>query len=311
MAIQYDTIANKDFSKGMDTYSAKNNIQPGHTSTLRNVDVNASGVLSTRKGYERYCGQLPIRVSKITHTAPSGGNNGKIRLTLDDSQTIDLSTTQAGPVVVGGRLNYREIVDSTAGTYDSNTVGGDFSEDINYQWYSTYTLVNRQTLAMGANTLSIGQASHGVSTKYIFTGLAEATAVSGNSNLVVMPSSTRIDEVSFDVEIDYTDYTETGDGFFYFKEKSAVAGTTYIHPITASTNETVLAATHNLSNTNIGVRCYESAAGTTTEVIPASVTINTSGDVAITFDAAVTGWAIITACPVANRQVSTDRKSVV
>lgn len=371
MALQYQDVVKKDISRGIDSYSAKSNIADGYAEDLLNVDCDASGKLEKRKGYLGYYGWVPLRVEKIRHSGTS------IYLTFDDSQAIDLASTGGGPLVVYGKV---ASADAPGGGY-----AGDFSTTNQCHYYSSFSLSNRDTLSSPSGTITKTADDHGATSKYIFCGLTEALNNDDTDNTQILVDETRINESTFQVDMDYT-VAASSDAFFYYLEKSAVSGETYIgtiaatsydefvdgnvitgldtiylpsHPfsdddvvrlatsgtlpegLSTATNYYVVkvdannikfsttagggsvvditaaagggthtvteliqipAATHNLSNFNIGVKCFDDTltGGSLTEVIPASIEIDTSGNIEIELEASFSGEVVVTRTALAN-----------
>lgn len=292
MALTWQDIVKKDLSKGIDSYSSPTNIKDGWSEDLVNVDSEASGQLPKRVGYLGHKGWIPLRAKEITHSGT------QITLTFDDSQAIDLSVIGSSPLIVNGI-----IPTSLSGS-------GDFSGTEATRYYDSFSVDNRDTLAVGSNTITKAASQHGLSTPYIFTGLAESDDTLNNHHTVIIPDEVNINETSYSVDVDYTNAVAS-EGFFYFLDKSAEAGTTYIHTVTApATSVTISAATHGLSNFNIGVKCFDdiSTSGTITEIIPDEITINGSGEVVVTFSSNFpdesggngTAYIVLTAVPLAN-----------
>lgn len=111
----------KDFSRGLDNFSARSNIKEGYSESLLNVDVSPAGYIETRKGYQGYYGHLPVRVVSVEHDGTD------IIFTLDSS--IDLTTVVKGPLVVYGKLSSAQTDGDFTNTptgvyYPAWTIGG-------------------------------------------------------------------------------------------------------------------------------------------------------------------------------------------
>lgn len=293
MALQSTDVLKRHLARGIDSYSARSAILDGFAEDLLNFDLSSSGQLHKRKGYEGYLGWVPLRVKSIAHSGTA------IRLTFDDSQSIDLAEVGIGPLVVQGKL---PSDDAPGGGY-----AGDFSTTNQVHYYTDYTISNRETLTAYSSTLTKTESQHGISSPYIFTGLATSDDALLVDHTIIGPNNTAINTTTNQITIRYS-VAASGDGFFYYADKSAEAGVTYIHNVAApSTSETISAVTHNLTNFNIGVRCYDDtiAAGSLTEVGPSLITIDGSGNVVVTFGSAFQGDIILTAAPLANVTTTT------
>ena len=288
MARSFVTVPKKQLARGIDAYSALTNIPDGYSSELQNVDVNASGKIEKRRGYEGYYGRVPVRISNIEHDGTD------IIFELDTG--VDLSSAKPGPIVVAGKL--------------SSSQSGDWTDSDNAEYYESFTINDRNLLTSPSGILSKPQSSHGVESSNLFIGLAESLNAANTDNASVIPDEIRIDDTSYDVDIDYAISSSTN-GFFYFSDKQADPGNVYVKTgLAAVTSTTILVGEHNLNNFNIIVKAYDTSvnAGKSTEIIPSDITIDTSGNVTVEFDVAFTGKVILSAAPVSN--VLTELASV-
>lgn len=297
MAFDWTDITKKDVSKGIDSYSQPTNIQEGYAEDILNHDADANGSLPKRKGYVGYRGYVPVRVKAISHSGT------EISFTLDDSQAIDLLSTLSSPLVAYGKLD------------SSVSASGDFTSTNACRYYSTFQVDNKDSLSAGSGTLPKTTSQHGLSTQYIFVGLAESDSTINASNTVLIPDGVSINETTYNIDIDYTIVADA-DVYFYYADKSAESGVTYINEIaggSAATSHTITAGTHGLSNFNIGVKCFDdlNGSGEITEIIPDDITIDNSGEVIVTFNsnfpsaAGGTGYITLTACPITNINAGT------
>lgn len=223
------TISIKDLARGIDAYSAQNNIQDGYSADLVNVDVNDSGYVQKRRGYEGYLGHLPLRANSFKH------KNNISRICFDSAAQLTSQAPQ--PIVVYGE---------TEGTIYSGLLS---------KYYSSY--VNRIILASaGSNDLFRASDLAKSSTDYLFA-LAFSSSTSNKSWTLPTTeiSKLEIDTLTFNTEIEYTVGTNKN-CFVYTRDASALAGTRYIKSdsqIAASTTSTITipASSHGLVNFNI------------------------------------------------------------
>jgi hypothetical protein len=284
MAVQYQVIPSKDLSRGEDARSAPSAIPAGYSESLLNVNTNANGWAATRKGYQGYYGWVPIRVTSIAHTGTT------IKLSFDSSQAIDLSNTLKGPLLVYGKLSSAQV--------------GDFTTTDALRYYTGFVLSSKHALTSPSGTITLAQEDHGLDTPYIFLGTGTNTDTTSSDYTSFYPDSVDIDDTTYDVEIDYT-IASSATGLVWFLDRPALAGTTHIESVVAETTVTVAAGGHNLDNFNILVRCFDtSVAGTNTEIIPDSVTVDSAGEVVVTFAAAFTGDIVYTCVSDSQRVVS-------
>lgn len=292
MALQYSDIVKKQLARGIDSYSARANILDGYAEVVLNADVKSSGQLSKRKGYESHRGWVPLRVKEYNHVGD------KIYLTFDDSQSIDMSAVGTSPLVIQGRLNVQDGGDPTVadgGYY------GDFRSTDRATYYAGFDINNRVVISAGAlESNSIPADDLGLTSPYVFIGLAKADSTTTTSHYQIGLTDVQIDTATYN-SVAWYSYETAGSGFYYYLDKSAVAGTTHVETCTTNTTFTITAATHNLSNYNLGVRCFDNTTpGYLYEVLPTQVTISSTGSVTVDFDSNFAGYIIITACPLLN-----------
>lgn len=96
MAIQYTSIQEQDFSGGIDTQPAENQIKETYLEKCQNAIADAGGSIKQRSGYITYAGGVPIRVENIDIQGT------EIRMTLDNA--INVASLTAQPIFVYGRL---------------------------------------------------------------------------------------------------------------------------------------------------------------------------------------------------------------
>lgn len=279
MAKQYTTVTHRDISRGIDARSAENRIPDGYSEDLQNVETNSEGHLVKRKGYQGHCGYVPLRVSSLGYTKDSTNN---ICFTLDSS--VDLSTVRSTPLVAFGKLS-------------ESKSEGDYTDTDSAHYYPSFTVDKTKTLSAPSGTLTIPATEHGLSVDTLFVGIAESTSATNNSNSQLLVDAVRVDQGTFDVDIDYTVASDT-EVYVYVADKSAVGGDVYVHPTTASTSISITAATHNLDNSNIIPKVFEDDSGDWREVTPDTFTVTPAGDVTVTFSSSASYRVILSAAPV-------------
>lgn len=91
----FTTISHKIIGRGVDNNSTFNNIQPGFSSSIVNMDCAEQGYLEKRKGYQGFFGDIPLRIDEIEKN-------------IDNTATINLDTevnlllAPSTPVVLWG-----------------------------------------------------------------------------------------------------------------------------------------------------------------------------------------------------------------
>ncbi len=284
--LQYVTVRERDLGGGIDQQSAENQLAEGYCEDIENADPKSTGQVAKRTGYQGYAGYVPVRVQAVEYSGTT------INFILADS--IELPTGQSSPLIVQGQ---------------TSEASGDFaSETIIY--FENFTADIRRVFGTGSGSVSLPQTEHDISTPLMFIGVAASTSVTNNSNEQFFPDAITIDKTTYDVDIDYTNNTsDSFDAFIYAKDKSAVAGTTYVQTgntvNTGSNSFTITAGTHALDNNNIIVEVYEDTGTEYKRVQADEVYLNDStGDIQIDIQnntsSSFTAVFILTAAPTAN-----------
>lgn len=265
----YQTIRVPDLGAGIDAESAENAIQPGWAENIVNADPQPSGYIQTRRGYQGYGGNIPVRVTEVHQTGTD------LELTLDTS--IDLSNIRSQPLVIQGMT--------------SNSTGGDFpNTGINTHYYSGFTDNIAVPFATGTHTDIVLGANHGITTPIIWTGIAKSTSVVNTSNTQIFADDISVNKVSHNISYTYINGTGSSfDGFIFPQGQIPTAGDVYNSPLTTINTGintyTVLAATHLLKNHNIIVKVFQDTGAAYDELVPDAVIINDlTGTVSITIN---------------------------
>jgi len=270
MAIQYQSIVEKAFTRGINQLAAEAAIPAGHIEDCLNADAAPEGQLEKRKGFETH-GWLPLRVVSVEQTA---GALGPICFTLDDS--IDVSQLKPAPILVQGRANF-------------GTSGYDFDTTAGYRYYSTFSVDVRKTFtALSTTTQTLTAAEHGIGNATVMLGIVESTSETTRSNSVIIPNAQSIDTGTFDVttEIINPDPDDLK-AYIYAIDNSSLAGerytTTFTSPYSPGIGYNyvdILAATHGFTGTDIMVQCF-GISGTTATLFTPDVIRNTGGNIQI------------------------------
>src|SRR5210317_268762 len=72
MPRNYQQFPLQDTGAGLDKNSPPDKVNPGALSDATNVDVESNGTIATRKGYERYYGNFPMRITNAEITEKLG-----------------------------------------------------------------------------------------------------------------------------------------------------------------------------------------------------------------------------------------------
>ena len=281
MGVFYQPYNLENMGAGLDRFHSLDRIPEGMCSELQNLDPLSNDQWRTRKGYERYYGSLPLRATTVSKT----GTGYKIE--FDDAVNIDLSTVGLGPVTVSGSLPQIDAPDIWPG------YTGDFTDSFSTHYYDSYSLTFREAFVAGDNLTKTKTATQtGLNQPYAFIGLHSADSTTTNQSTVLVPEQVQIDKSDFQVEMSYTAQSDFV-GYFTFLPTPAKAGVTHISTVSAQTSVNILSATHGLNTTNFIVRCYTDNGTDLFESTPSTMSINSSGDLNVTFDDAFTGAIII------------------
>ena len=279
MGVFYQPYNLENMGAGLDRFHSLDRIPEGMCSELQNLDPLSNDQWKTRKGYERYYGSLPLRATTVSKT----GTGYKIE--FDDAVNIDLSTVGLGPITMSGLL---PEIDAPVAGYT-----GDLSKSYSTHYYDSYSLTFREAFIAGDNQTKTKTADQtGLNQPYAFIGLHSADSPTTNQNTVLVPEQVQIDKSDYQVDLDYTTQSDFV-GYFTFLPTPAIAGVSHIESVTAQTDVDVASGTHGLNTTNFIVRCYADDSTDLFESTPSTMTINSSGDLNVTFDDAFTGVIII------------------
>lgn len=161
MASEFQRVALKDISRGIDARSSQNSVEPGFAEDLRNCDTNSQGTASKRKGYQGHYGYVPLRVEEIIH------NGTNITFCFDDS--VNFLNEESSPLVAYGKIT-------------TSSASGDFTTTNNVRYYSTFDIEARKDLSVG--TLSL---NHKLGSDKLLVGSTESTSSTNLSNSIFIP----------------------------------------------------------------------------------------------------------------------------
>ena len=260
MAINYQTVIEKDFSSGINKLAAEDAVPQSYVENMENMQPNAQGYVEKRKGYQAYAGSLPLRASKAERT-----EDGLLCLYFDELEGgtagIDFSTLKPSPVIIYGQSSLTGF-ESTVSKY-----------------YSTFIVDPR--VRLGQVTV-LPAADVGAKSRDIFVGLGyNAPENEGTKdNEVVYADSIVVDPTTFQVTIGAISNlgnTEVN-CFVYVKNHQTVAGESWAGDLTEASADsgvfTIGQLTHQLNTQNYITRYYLPATGE--EVFPDSVVVSGS-----------------------------------
>ncbi len=203
MAIQFTTVPEDDFSKGIDARSAENQILPGFVKDILNADVIERRVRK-RKGYESYAGSLPVRVSKLEYIAATTTACFTLDSSVDLDSAVNLEQIRSSPLVVYGRSSNQAV-----GPFVQGTDNG--------KYYQKFSIPTRKQLTAPSGTLVIAPEEHGLGTTNIFCNIVEATSLTDRSFEDIDVNSISINETTYAVSLGYT-IAQSAEAFVYFDQ---------------------------------------------------------------------------------------------
>ena len=314
MPLQFATIEEPSFGRGIDARSSENQIRDGFVRDLVNSDI-IEGRVTKRKGYTNYSGNVPVRVVKYRQAA---NPINKVYFTLDGS--IDLSRVETTPILVYGTTgvtpsalqtvryfpnwatNLKKVLLQTTATFTSGT--GTSSATLNVVSTTGFGTTGRflygatsyiytgitPTSFTGVSpviTYSNGETvteqeivsapftEHSISSTDIYVGMGLLTS-NDLSNECVFPDVT-IDGTTYDISATYTNGGPSKEVVLFYVDGRDILGEKYA--TTKSGTTFTIPATgvggHNLASTNILSQVYKDiGSGTLERVYPDQVQLN-------------------------------------
>ena len=272
MPRKYSPYPFKDIGLGIDTYSPKDKIPEGALSDVLNMDPEANSTLSTRKGYARYYGNIPLRILSAEYVAPEEeeGISAKWRFQIDSAQTVSLLGASYSPLAISGYLQ------NVPGDYNPASHTLDFASSFTSNWYPTFFNPFEEFFEIPSGT------NEGEKTKNVEdTGVISSDVVFGVAGIQPNTANKGIEYLRFTessiteagkINIKYELYnqsilTEGGfNGYFFYKEYFEIPGEEYIHNVEEDSAEwqdsdngykiTIENNVHNLNTLNFVVDCH-------------------------------------------------------
>ena len=289
MALQFTTIEEPSFARGIDARSSENQIRDGFVRDLVNADI-VEGRVTKRKGYVDYTGKIPFRVvSYRQENNTPVGTTDRLYFTFDTS--VDLSRLTSSPLLVYGRSSNIPVSGS-----NPFTVAGDTFRYYT-EWFSNITKTIPACGPAPTYTPAIGSLSaplneHNIPSTDIFvnTGIKPfGSSATSLTNTQFLPEAT-INNSTYEITIPYTNGDiEPKPTFVFYKDGRTIVGETYSHAVTlpiAGPNPytiTINQATHQLNSSDIRYQLYKKVGPTWVSVKADVVTINqSSSEVSLT-----------------------------
>lgn len=298
---KFSTVAESDFSGGIDARSAESDIPAGFAEDLINAEI-IEGRARKRRGYQGYAGNIPARVTSITYT---GAVSENIEFSLGEG--VDLSAVSSSPIVVYGRVS-------------SNPTGtNDFEQTDGVQYYPRWSTKTRKTFTAPATTITVPVTEHGLASNKLFVGVVQSTTDVNNSYSSLLSDTVAITKATDLISVTETTYS-TFKGFIFYEDRATVAGSSYAGSSSGSNTtwavgsgatvaHAITAGNHGLANFDIIAQIYEDTGTTYERITPDEMTIGTTGTVTITITNGTSGSknyiAFLSAAPIANTQLGT------
>lgn len=281
MALQFTSVEEPSFSRGIDARSAENQIREGFVRDLVNGDI-VEGRIKKRKGYEAFAGNVPLRV--VTYRQPEAG---RAIVSLDSS--IDLSRVEGRPILLYGR---------TSSTHASPNP---FTSGVDRTWWFTDWETNlRKYFNTGSGSITATSVEHSIPSTDMYVGVSENVGYSPSVDTLsgeLLTTSIDIDNSTRLITVNYTNNQATNvPVFLYYLDRTTVDGTTYSKSDTTASagvsTFSVLASAHGLSTSNILYQLYQydSVNSKWIQCFPDSFTCSSIGDItySVTADSGVT-----------------------
>lgn len=287
MPLQFQTVEEPSFGRGIDARSAENQIRDGFVKDLVNADI-VEGRVRKRKGHADFAGKIPLRV--VSYRQENNSPLAPDRLYFAFDGSIDLARLTGSPLLVYGRSS-------------SITAGGPFTtagDTFRYYptWFSNITKTipacgPAPTYTPAIGTLSAPVSEHNISSTDIYVGVAvrpegESITSLTNTHIGTVPA---INQSTYEITVDYVNGSIVPQStFIFYQDGRPVVGETFsqtvvlpqLAPALPYTIE-ISQATHQLNSSNIRYQLYKEDSGTWLAVKPDSVTVNqATGLVSIT-----------------------------
>ena len=276
MPLQFQTVEEPSFGRGIDARSAENQIREGFVRDLVNADI-VEGRVRKRKGSADFAGKIPLRATSFRQALPD-----KLYIRFDSS--VDLSRLTGNPLLVYGKS-------STITTGGPFTTAGD-----TYRYYDNwFTNITKLIPACGpaptytpaTGTITADVSEHNIQTSDIFTGLAGKPGNVTNLTNYNFFADTTIDSTNYAITVDYTNGTPNAiDTYLFYQNGTPIVGEIYAGTVTVSTSTiSIDQPTHNLNSTNIRYSLFKEDGSDWRKVIPDNFSVNQStGEVTITLN---------------------------
>lgn len=271
MPLQFTTIEEPSFSRGIDARSAENQIRDGFVRDLVNADI-VEGRVKKRKGYAPFAGNIPLRVTRYFQNATN-----KAIVSLDSS--IDLSRVESRPILLYGKTSTEAV-----------SANDPFSDDINHScWFTKWETNLRKIFLKGGlpvKSITATPAEHSIPTQSMYVGVSENNPNSATDVLTgeLLTTSVTI-ESDRTIRVDYVNSRTTDvPVFLYYLDRTPVAGTTFTSAEFSGSEQVVSAFDHGLSTSNIMYQLYQKDGSSWIQSKPNAFYAKADGSVKVVVD---------------------------
>jgi hypothetical protein len=259
--LQFTQVSDRTLGLGLNQDDSPDQISEGYIEDGINVDVDGSRLVR-RNGYEKYCGDIPLRVETMILTRSFGNTYGEFLL----PEYVNLEGVTQTPIEL-------ELYYYRSGSASPVLFSSRYAE-------SEWLLGDRYTFDSGSTTATLTSLESGVTSVETLIGF-QATA----SHEAFFVGGLTLDTATFDMTIEYSTPSDL-ESFVYRFEPEA-ANKYYDDTIVPGTSIDILGSTHNLPTSNILPVIYsvDAGLGVISQIFADEITINqTSADINFSFN---------------------------
>ena len=268
--LQFVQIADKTLASGINQHNKVDSIPEGYSEDILNMDVD-NDVLNLRQGFDRYAGDLPLRISEIIYTVV--GPKSYITCILPDY--VDLTAVPTtSPIYIQGKFKGGDGSYNYAGTSNEGTRYVGFNKNETFTLPAgvsqTYSVDPTQSFLTSINSL------YQLNGTQVVAGVTRPSDVF-MTDMTINPSSLALT----------LGYSSASDVTGYISNIPFTSENTYRKTVAGATpgmSVPIPEATHKLPNGAIFAMIYNSVSPTAWKVIePDSFTIDVTANVIVTF----------------------------
>lgn len=260
--LQYSYIFDRLFSLGINQHDSSDNIPEGYVEDAINVDVEASSLV-LRQGFEKFAGDVPLRVEEMRITNSGSNDSGVFIL----PSYVDLSATTPGPVRLAGSW------------LDGSGVAHAWDK-----WYPLYVVGDIYTFLDHNTSATLTTDDTELTQVYQLIGFQEIASAE-----TFLPNDYELTEATLSMAVSYNISADLpANVFTYLPEPDALGNATYYMAgaagVSAAASISIAGSTHNLSSNLIPLVYEVASAGVFRTITPDTFSIDvSSSDVTMTF----------------------------